>query len=36
MELKEFITETISQIIDGVLEVQKKYKDQNVLIRDIQ
>lgn len=32
MELKEFITETISQIIDGVLEVQKKYKDQNVLI----
>lgn len=32
MELKEFITETLSQIIDGVLEVQEKYKDQNVLV----
>lgn len=32
MELKEFITETLSQIIDGVSEVQEKYKDRNILI----
>lgn len=32
MELKEFITETLSQIIDGVSEVQEKYKNQNVLV----
>jgi hypothetical protein len=32
MELKEFITETLSQIIDGVSEVQEKYRDKNVLI----
>lgn len=32
MELKEFITETLSQIIDGVSEVQEKYKNRNILI----
>lgn len=32
MELKNFISETLSQIIDGVSEVQEKYKDKNVLI----
>lgn len=32
MELKEFITETLSQIIDGVSEVQERYKDRNILI----
>lgn len=32
MELKDFISETLSQIIDGVSEVQEKYKTKNVLI----
>ncbi|MFR0995647.1 MAG: hypothetical protein ACLSGQ_13665 [Parabacteroides distasonis] len=32
MELKDFISETLSQIIDGVTEVQAKYKEKNVLI----
>lgn len=32
MELKEFIIETLSQIIDGVSEVQEKYKGKDVLI----
>lgn len=32
MELKEFIKESLSQIIDAVKETQEKYKDTNVLI----
>lgn len=32
MELKEFIKESLSQIIDAVKETQEKYKDTNVVI----
>lgn len=32
MELKEFIKESLSQIIDAVVETQDKYKETNVLI----
>ena len=32
MELKDFIKETLSQIIDAVSETQEKYKDKHVLI----
>lgn len=32
MELKEFIKESLSQIIDAVKEMQEKYKDTNVVI----
>lgn len=32
MELKEFIKESLSQIIDAVKETQEKYKDTNVLV----
>ena len=32
MELKEFIKESLSQIIDAVIETQDKYKETNVLI----
>lgn len=32
MELKEFIKESLSQIIDAVVETQDKYKESNVLI----
>lgn len=32
MDLKEFIAETLSQIIDGIVVVQKKYDGQNVLV----
>ena len=31
MELKEFIKESLSQIIDAVKETQEKYKDTNVV-----
>lgn len=32
MELKEFIKESLSQIIDAVVDTQDKYKETNVLI----
>lgn len=32
MELKEFIKESLSQIIDAIVETQDKYKETNVLI----
>lgn len=32
MELKDFIKETLSQIIDAASETQEKYKDKHVLI----
>ena len=32
MELKEFIKESLSQLIDAVKETQEKYKDTNVVI----
>lgn len=32
MELKEFIKETLSQIIEAVSETQEKYKGKKVLI----
>lgn len=32
MELKEFIKESLSQIIDAIKETQEKYKDTNVVI----
>lgn len=32
MELKEFIKESLSQIIDAVIETQEKYKGTNVVI----
>lgn len=32
MELKEFIKESLSQIIDAVVETQEKYKGTNVVI----
>ena len=32
MELKDFIVETISEIVDGVSELQKKYESSNATI----